>query len=137
MFSDRLAKLRKERGLTQKDLAERLDVSVDSVRRWEQEKRSPDVGMLNKIARALETTVSYISGETEDATPKPDEIHALKDEMDSATSFIRRGDIIGSGKFLFYNMGNGESFLMPATNENQAWFREVMGNAIARRAMAV
>lgn len=137
MFSDRLAKLRKERGLTQKDLAERLDVSVDSVRRWEQEKRSPDVGMLNKIARALETTVSYISGETEDATPKPDEIRALKDEMDSATSFIRRGDIIGSGKFLFYNMGNGESFLMPATNENQAWFREVMGNAIARRAMAV
>ena len=65
MFSDRISMLRKERGFTQKALATKLGVSIDSVRRWEQNKRSPDLDILSKLAKALETTVSYITGETD------------------------------------------------------------------------
>ena len=139
MFSDRVAKLRKERGLTQKDLATKLGVSVDSVRRWEQDKRSPDVDMLSRIAHALGTTVSYISGETDDVESKYSdnaEIKAINADIDSSMSFVKRGDFIGSGRVLFYHGDDGKQFVIPATAENQAWFREVMGSAIAGRAVA-
>ncbi len=50
MFSDRIASLREEKGINQKQLAEKLNVSVDIFRRWEQGKRSPDIEMLRNIA---------------------------------------------------------------------------------------
>ena len=138
MFSDRIAKLRKERGLTQKDLAAKLGVSVDSIRRWEQDKRLPDVDMLSKIAHALSTTVSYISGETDEVEAKysdSPEIKTINTDIDSSMSFVKRGDFIGSGRVLFYHGDDGKQFVIPATAENQAWFREVMGNAISARAV--
>lgn len=132
MFSERMTKLRKEKGLTQKDLAQILGVSIDSIRRWEQNKRSPDVDMLGKIAHALDTTVSYISGETDNPKPNNDneEIRAINADIDSSMAFIKKGDFIGSGRVLFYHGEDGKQFIMPATDQNQAWFREVMGNAI-------
>lgn len=137
MFSERLTRLRKDKGLTQKDLAKTLGVSVDSVRRWEQDKRSPDVDMLAKIARALDTTVSYISGETDNPKPTADneEIRAINADINDSMAFIQRGDFIGSGKVLFYHGDDGKQFVIPATDQNQAWFREVMGNAISGRAL--
>ena len=108
MFSERITKLRKERGLTQKDFAEKLGVSIDSVRRWEQGKRSPDVEMLSNITRVLNTTVSYISGETDNPDRAQDDgngtlPHAIKEKIDNDMSFIKRGDFIGNGKVLFYH----------------------------------
>jgi transcriptional regulator with XRE-family HTH domain len=58
-----IANLRKQRGITQKDLASVLNVSIDTVRRWEQGKRDPRAGELDKIAEALETNIPYLMGE--------------------------------------------------------------------------
>ena len=124
MFSDRIARLRKERGLNQKQLAAQLGVSVDSVRRWEQGKRSPDVDMLRNIARALNTTVSYISGETDDASPMQTnppvvEISPSKGSSGSRfdlddSAFMER--LIKSNSMVVYDTGN-ERMLIPATSE--------------------
>lgn len=140
MFSERITKLRKERGLTQKDFAEKLGVSIDSVRRWEQGKRSPDVEILSNIARVLSTTVSYISGETDNPDRPQDDSngtlpHAIKEKIDNDMSFIKRGDFIGNGRVLFYHGDDGKQFVIPATEQNQEWFREVMGNAISGRTL--
>ena len=141
MFSERITRLRKEKGLRQKDLANELGVSIDSVRRWEQGKRSPDVEILNNLARVLDTTVSYISGETDNPErPHNDNEGTLpqliKEKIDRDMSFIKKGDFIGNGRVLFYNGDDGKQFVIPATEQNQAWFREIMGNAIAGHAVA-
>lgn len=71
MISKRIAMARKHKGWIQTQLAEALGVSVDTVRRWEQEKRTPDTNMLQKLAQALDTTTAYLLGETDDSA-RPD-----------------------------------------------------------------
>ena len=50
---------RKELGMTQKTLAERLNVTDRSVSRWECGVNLPDVETLKTIAKVLEVPVSY------------------------------------------------------------------------------
>lgn len=49
----------KRNNMTQKDLAEKLDVSEVTVCRWLSGDRDPSIETLNKIAEALGTTTSY------------------------------------------------------------------------------
>lgn len=108
MFSKRMKRLRKGRGLTQNELAEQLEVSVDSVRRWEWGQRFPDVEELCRMAKVLNTTVSYLSGETEDDFPLG------KKQAGNDTSFIER--LVKSTSMVVYDTGN-ERMLIPATKE--------------------
>ncbi len=59
---DNLIKARKERGLTQAQLAARLGVSRSTVAMWESNKAQPDNDMLNKIADLFDVTVDYLLG---------------------------------------------------------------------------
>ncbi len=49
---------RKKQNLTQKQLAERLNVSVQAVSKWENAKGFPDVSLLEPLSNALELSVS-------------------------------------------------------------------------------
>lgn len=63
MLKDLLRRLRKDKGLNQIDLAQRIGVSIDSVRRWEAGKREPRLSELEKIALVLEVPItSLVSG---------------------------------------------------------------------------
>ena len=126
MFSDRIARLRKEKGLNQTQLAKELGVSVDSVRRWEQGKRSPDVEMLRNIAQVLDTTVSYISGETNNPSPiRPaPPTGAVNDSTESMqdASFMER--LIRSNSMVVYEDGKDRLFI-PATPEGFDFFERL------------
>ena len=52
---------RKEIGLSQEELARRLNVSVQTVGRWEREKASAAFSRLGEIAEALETTTDELN----------------------------------------------------------------------------
>lgn len=52
--------LRKQRGLTQRELAERLSVTFQSVSKWERGENLPDVSILLDLADILETTTDKI-----------------------------------------------------------------------------
>lgn len=63
LIPERLAKLREERGLTQRELAERVGTDQQSIARYELGERSPKVDMIAKLADALAPcTVSYLIG---------------------------------------------------------------------------
>lgn len=62
-FSDRLKRYRKEKNLTQQELADALGVSNKSVSRWESEGGYPDVPLLVPLARALGVTVDDLLDE--------------------------------------------------------------------------
>lgn len=55
-----IKKLRKANGMTQKDLALKLDVSNKTISKWETAKGLPDITLLGPLARALNITVSEL-----------------------------------------------------------------------------
>lgn len=62
IFSIRLKELRKEQGLTQKQLAEKLNISDDCVHFWEKGKSQPDINTIRKICLFFEVSADYLIG---------------------------------------------------------------------------
>lgn len=61
-FAERLIKLRKKRGLTQEELADKLGVSGQAVSKWETGNSMPDVALLGQLAHVLGVTVDDLLG---------------------------------------------------------------------------
>ena len=62
MTGQRIAQLRKEKGLTQNDLAQTLHVSIAAVSKWERGLNFPDLTLLEPLAEALDTTAAELLG---------------------------------------------------------------------------
>ncbi len=56
----RIAALRKEKGLTQEELAGHMGVSPQAVSKWENDQTCPDISALPKLARLLGVTVDEL-----------------------------------------------------------------------------
>lgn len=76
-----IARIRKEKGLTQKELADRIGVTNATISKWETGKGFPDISLLEPLANALDITISeIIAGEKNSAETDPDVlIHDLVD----------------------------------------------------------
>ncbi|MEG0014270.1 MAG: helix-turn-helix transcriptional regulator, partial [Cellulosilyticaceae bacterium] len=62
-FGQFLNELRKEKGLTQKQLAEQLFLSDKAVSKWERGLSFPDISLLIPLSKILEvTTTELLSG---------------------------------------------------------------------------
>lgn len=55
-----IAELRKNKGLTQSELGERVSVSFQAVSKWERGEALPDTAILPELAKVLETTIDFI-----------------------------------------------------------------------------
>ena len=62
MIGRKISTIRKERGLTQKALAEKLHVSDKSVSKWETGIHFPDIAIMEELAAVLEISVSELLG---------------------------------------------------------------------------
>ncbi len=60
IFADILKKLRAEKGLSQRELAERLYVTRSTVARWENGSRLPDASMISRLSRCLNADFSTL-----------------------------------------------------------------------------
>lgn len=58
----RIAMLRKEKGMTQEQLAERVGVSPQAVSKWENDISCPDISLLPQLAEILGTTTDELLG---------------------------------------------------------------------------
>ena len=68
MIGDRLKEIRKNNDDTQDALAEKLKVSVSTVRSWEQDKSSPSYELLAAICREYKVSSDYMLGLSDDYT---------------------------------------------------------------------
>lgn len=62
MFSENLKAMRKAKGYTQEELAIKLNVTRQTISKWEKGLSVPDVDFLFKIADVLETNVGTLLG---------------------------------------------------------------------------
>lgn len=61
-ISENIRKFRKERGLTQEQLAEVLGVTVGAVSKWELGSSVPDVELIVDMAEFFDTSVDVLLG---------------------------------------------------------------------------
>ena len=74
MLAERLKQLRAEKGMTQVQLAQMLDVSKGTVAMWETSKRKPSFEILSKLSDIFDRRMDYILGYSDDASsPQPPE----------------------------------------------------------------
>ena len=70
-LSEKIIRLRKGRGLSQEELAERLGVSRQAVSRWESGTALPDAGNLRQISRLFEVSADYLLDEERESPEGP------------------------------------------------------------------
>lgn len=86
----RISELRRARGLTQEEVAERLGVSSQAVSKWENDLSCPDIMSLPALAGLLGTTVDVLlSGEK---TPEVRYVPAERQDVDKLMLRIRIND---------------------------------------------
>lgn len=71
-FPDQLARLRKERNLTQKALAERVGLHVIQIRRYERGSSQPTLDVIRRLAVALSVSSDTLVFDTEERGPGED-----------------------------------------------------------------
>lgn len=59
-FAEKVFKLRRQAGLSQEELAEKLDVSRQAISRWEMGVAIPDAANLLQLSRLFDVTVDYL-----------------------------------------------------------------------------
>lgn len=65
-FGDRLKRARKEKKLTQEEVAKRLGIDDTTISKYENDKSEPDNKTLNDLAGLYEVSVDYLLGRTDD-----------------------------------------------------------------------
>ena len=81
MLNENIRAIRKSKGLSQEELAIKLNVVRQTISKWEQGLSVPDSDMLLAISEALETPVSTLLGETV-AETKAEDLSAISQRLE-------------------------------------------------------
>lgn len=81
MLNENIKAIRKSKGLSQEELAVKLNVVRQTISKWEQGLSVPDSEMLISISEVLETPVSTLLGETV-AELKVDDLKAISEKLE-------------------------------------------------------
>lgn len=80
-FSEKLFKLRKERGLSQEALSEQLNTTRQAVSKWENNQGFPETEKLLMIANIFEVSIDYLLKDTEDKNIENEKGYYVSKEM--------------------------------------------------------
>lgn len=81
MLNENIKAIRKSKGLSQQELAVKLNVVRQTISKWEQGLSVPDSEMLLTLSEALDTPVSTLLGETV-VEPEADTIKAISEKLE-------------------------------------------------------
>ena len=90
MLNENIKAIRKSKGLSQQDLADKLNVVRQTISKWEQGLSVPDSDLLIALSEALETPVSTLLGENV-VESEADAVKALSEKLEIINlQFARR-----------------------------------------------
>lgn len=81
MLGENIKAIRKSKGLSQEELAVKINVVRQTISKWESGLSVPDSDLLVALSEALETPVSTLLGETV-APSEPDGIKAISEKLE-------------------------------------------------------
>ena len=68
-FGERLHEIRKQNGITQQELADRIGVTKGTVSTWERNNRRPSFDMMNTLCDLFAVDLGYLSGASDISQP--------------------------------------------------------------------
>lgn len=103
MFNENLKRIRKNKGLSQEELATQLNVVRQTISKWEKGLSVPDADMLIRIAELFEISVSELVGE---------KLDNRADTNDITEQLSSIGDIVKVKSHILYILGSIIGFLV-------------------------
>lgn len=107
MFNQRLKELRKQKNLSQLEMANTLGVARTTYSMYEQGKRSPEISIIIKIAEYHNVSIDYLLGRkmhSKDNTSKPTldiiDIFHSKNIMDSEFLKVSNWETLGKSQII-------------------------------------
>jgi len=96
-FSEKLMNLRKSNGMSQEDLAAKLNVTRQTISKWELDQTAPDMNKLSEIAKIFEVSLDELMNDTK--APKTEDAYsesAIEKNNKKISIWILVGGIIVS-----------------------------------------
>ena len=137
-MGEKLAMLRKRKGITQEQLSEILKVSRQSVSRWEMDMAFPETEKLIRLSRLLECSIDFLLNEEMQENGKNDTEISVSD----CYKFIRE-----CGYFFLATASDGQPHLRPmgmiysndsglfiATDKRKKVYSELINNSLVELA---
>lgn len=90
MFSKNLKQIRKEKGISQEELAARLNVVRQTISKWEKGLSVPDAELLIKLSEILETSVGTLLGDTIEAAADKNVISQQLEQLNAQLAEKKR-----------------------------------------------
>jgi transcriptional regulator with XRE-family HTH domain len=124
-LKEKLVALRKEKGLTQLAVAEKLDVSRQAISRWESGVALPSTDNLKYLSSLYEVPVDYLLKEDSemknnpDNEPTPDKIQSKRKK--AVIIAIALIGILAVGIFGYFLTCNNEKCIDVADAESDQW----------------
>ena len=87
-FGQRLSRIRKEKGMTQEDIAKRITISPQAVSKWENDISSPDILILSNLADILGVSVDELLGREEGSSKVHEEPKNEEEEKPEASEVV-------------------------------------------------
>ena len=101
ILADKIIELRKKNGWSQEDLAEKMDVSRQSISKWESAQSVPDMNRILKLSQVFSVSTDFLLKDDLDVDPVSEnaplpvdsDIAARPVSMEEATSFLKDKDL--------------------------------------------
>lgn len=122
-LGSKISSLRKECGLTQSALADKLNISAQAISKWETDQAAPDISLLAPLAKILDTSIDYLLNENAEEpetifVPEPNERDYSKlilkirvideeDKVNINVPFLLVKQMLASGSNSFSNLTMG------------------------------
>ena len=110
MLNENIKAVRNSKGLSQEELAIKLNVVRQTVSKWERGLSVPDSEMLISISEVLETPVSVLLGETVEESA-PEDLKALSEKLEVINLQLARQKDAKRSSFIGFSLCSARSSL--------------------------
>ena len=117
MFGENLKILRKQRGLSQEELAARLHVVRQTISKWELNQSSPDLDLIVKLSELFEVSTDYLIKGIELNSDKP----IQKKERNTENKWAKNL-VVGCVFLILGAIGSGIVLMAASNNLVDAWW---------------
>lgn len=104
LSGEKIRRLRLEQELSQKDLAEKLEVSRQAIAKWETNRGIPDIENLKRIAQLFQVSIDYLVNDQE-----PIDNHLIKLAIDRSNYTKPKGNALLEDQIVLEKFPNAET----------------------------